>query len=106
MTWVTFQKDDPGFCAENTLKRNKDEKKDRSSEASAIIRQRDGGCLTEDGRVEVPQRHLLWRAGEMHLNSVIRRVGRVAEGNEGWGGLPRRELELLVQSRSELLKAS
>lgn len=69
MGLLTFWKDDSGFCVENTLKGNKDGKKYRSLEASAIILQRDGDCSTEDGRVEVPQRHLLWRAEEMRLNS-------------------------------------
>ena len=38
------------------------------------------------------------RGDAPQLRRVGRRVGRVAEGNEGWGGLPRRELELLAQS--------
>lgn len=42
MGLLTFRKDDSGFCVENTLKGNKDGKKDRSLEASAIILQRDG----------------------------------------------------------------
>lgn len=40
MGLLTFRKDDSGFCVENTLKGNKDGKKDRSLEASAIILQR------------------------------------------------------------------
>lgn len=99
MGLLTFRKDDSGFCVENTLKGNKDGKKDRSLEASAIILQRrkgDGGCSTEDGRVEVPQRHLLWKQrGRVPPQLRNQESGKGGRGNGGVD-YPGEELELLA----------
>lgn len=66
MTWayLHFGEDDSGFCVENDTLRSKGGKKDRSLEASAIIPAETGTVVARPRMgVEVPQRHLLWRAG-------------------------------------------